>query len=156
MDAKKLLKKHLDLNTPKGEYLSDKQMVQVHYDASIGAINEALAFVPEPIIVKQENMERESLLYEIKRIIHKVGCFSMGYDAIDGENTIIVNQIGNKTTEIFSFNYGNVDCDIYVGDVEADNVNYLYEELTDEVLSEILYLVEIVEVDHDKTNKRIK
>ena len=49
MDAKKLLKKHLDLNTPKGTYLSEKQMEQVRYDASIGAINEALDFKTKQI-----------------------------------------------------------------------------------------------------------
>ncbi len=42
MDAKKLLKKHIDLNTPKGIYLSDRQLIQIHYEASINAINEAL------------------------------------------------------------------------------------------------------------------
>ncbi len=42
MDAKKLLKKHLDLNTPKGIYLTDKQLKQIYYDATIDAINEAL------------------------------------------------------------------------------------------------------------------
>ena len=155
MDAKKLLKKHLDLNTPKGTHLSEKQMEQVRYDASIGAINEALVFVPEREIVKYGSMERESMLTEIKRIVNKVGSFSMRYGAIENENTIVINQIGNTTTEIFSFNHGNVDCDIYVDDIETDNANYLYEELSNDVLAEILYLVEIVEVDQDKTEKRI-
>jgi hypothetical protein len=155
MDAKKLLKKHLDLNTPKGTYLSSKQLQQSYNDAVIGAINEALAIVPEPVIVLQENMERESLLTEIKRILNKVGNFDMSHDAINGENSIIVSQIGDTTCEIFSFNDGNVDCDIYVGDIETDNVNYLYEELSDDVLTEILFLAEIVEVDQDKTDKRI-
>lgn len=155
MDAKKLLKKHLDLNTPKGTHLSEKQMEQIRYDASIGAINEALAFVPEPVIVKQENIERDSLIAQIKRILNKVGSFSMRYGAIEGENSIIVSQIGDTTCEIFSFNDGSVDCDIYVGDIESDNTNYLYEELSYDVLIDILYLAEIVEVDQDKTDKRI-
>lgn len=156
MDAKKLLKKHLDLNTPKGTHLSEKQMEQVRYDASIAAINEALIFVPEREIVKHGSMERESMLTEIKRIVNKVGSFSMRYGAIENENTIVINQIGNTTTEIFSFNDGSVDCDIYVDDIETDNANYLYEELSNDVLAEILYLVEIVEVDQDKTEKRIR
>ncbi len=42
LDAKKLLKKHLDKNIPKGEYRSEKQLAQLHYEASIDAINEAL------------------------------------------------------------------------------------------------------------------
>jgi hypothetical protein len=42
MEAKKLLKKHLDIHIPKGEYRSEKQLIQLRYDASIGAINEAL------------------------------------------------------------------------------------------------------------------
>tara|TARA_R110000782_G_scaffold124173_1_gene215724 strand:- start:66 stop:311 length:246 start_codon:yes stop_codon:yes gene_type:complete len=42
MEAKKLLKKHLDIHIPKGEYRSKKQLIQLRYDASIDAINEAL------------------------------------------------------------------------------------------------------------------
>ena len=42
MDAKKLLKKHLDIHIPKGEYISEKQLIQLRYDASIDAINEAI------------------------------------------------------------------------------------------------------------------
>jgi hypothetical protein len=147
MDAKKLLKKHLDLNTPKDTYLSEKQMEQVRYDASISAINEALAIVPEPVIVLQENTKRESMLTEIQRILNKVGEFNMSHEAIDSENSIIVSQIGDTTCEIFSFNDDDVDCDVYVGDIETDNVNYSYDELSDDVLTEILFLAEIVEVD---------
>ena len=153
MDAKKLLKKHLDLNIPKGVFMSGKQLEQANYDASIGAINEALLIVPEPVL--QENTGRESMIEQIKRILNKVGSFSMAYDAINGENSVIVSQVGDTTCEIFSFNDGSVDCDIYVNDIETNNVNYLYEELSDDVLAEVLYLVEIVEVDQDKTYKRI-
>jgi hypothetical protein len=42
MDAKKLLKKHLDLLIPKGQYLSDKQIDQLRYEASINALNEVI------------------------------------------------------------------------------------------------------------------
>ena len=42
MEAKKLLKKHLDIHIPKSEYRSGKQLIQLRYDASIDAINEAL------------------------------------------------------------------------------------------------------------------
>ena len=41
MDAKKLLKKHLDLNIPKDVYLSDKQLDMYRNDAIKDAINEA-------------------------------------------------------------------------------------------------------------------
>lgn len=155
MEAKKLLKKHLDLNIPKGVFISEKQMEQAKYDASIGAINEALEFVPEPVIVKHENVERESLLHEIRRIMNKLGSFSKHYGAIENENTIVVSQDGNMLTEISSFNDENVDCDIYDGDVEVDNVNLLYTELSDDVLAEVLFLIEMVEVDFDKTQERI-
>lgn len=153
MDAKKLLKKHLDLNIPNGVWRSAKQLEQANYDASIDAINEALLIVPEPVL--QENTGRESMLAQIKRILIKVGSFSMAYGAIDGENTIIVNQIGNTTTEIFSFNENGVECDMYIDDIETGGENYLYEELSDDVLAEVLYMVELVEVDQDKTYKRI-
>lgn len=42
MDAKQLLKKHLELNIPKGVYHSEKQLQQLRYDSAIDAINEAL------------------------------------------------------------------------------------------------------------------
>lgn len=42
MDAKKLLKKHLDIHIPKGVWLSPKQIEQATYEATIDAINEAL------------------------------------------------------------------------------------------------------------------
>lgn len=155
MEAKKLLKKHLDIHIPKGVFISGKQLEQANYDASIGAINEALLIVPERVIVLQDNINRESILSEIKRIMKKLGSFSKNYSAIENENTVVIGQEGHRLTEIFAFNDLNVDCDIYDGDVEVDNVNLLYEELSDEVLAEILYLVEIVEVDHDKTEKRI-
>ena len=41
MDAKELYKKHLKLNTPK-EWVSQKQMEMIKYEATIDAINEAL------------------------------------------------------------------------------------------------------------------
>jgi len=41
MDAKKLLKKHLDLNIPKDVYLSDKQLDMYRNDTIKDAINEA-------------------------------------------------------------------------------------------------------------------
>ncbi len=44
MDAKKLLKKHIELKTPKGIYLSDRQLAQIQYEATINAINEALTY----------------------------------------------------------------------------------------------------------------
>lgn len=50
MDAKQLLKKHLDLNIPKGVYLSEKQLVQLRHDSAIDAINEALKQVPTETI----------------------------------------------------------------------------------------------------------
>lgn len=43
MEAKKLLKKHLDIQIPKGEYRSEKQLTQLRNDACIDAINEALS-----------------------------------------------------------------------------------------------------------------
>lgn len=42
MDAKSLLKKHLDLLIPKGIYSSPKQLENYRYEATINAINEAL------------------------------------------------------------------------------------------------------------------
>jgi hypothetical protein len=42
LNAKKLLKKHLDINIPKDKFRSVKQLAQLHYEASIDAINEAL------------------------------------------------------------------------------------------------------------------
>ena len=35
MDAKSLLKKHIDLLIPKGNFLSEKQMVDLRYTATI-------------------------------------------------------------------------------------------------------------------------
>jgi hypothetical protein len=43
MEAKKLLKKHLDIHIPKVEYRSEKQLIQLRYHACIDAINEALS-----------------------------------------------------------------------------------------------------------------
>lgn len=42
MEAKKILKKHLNIHIPKGKYRSEKELIQLRYDASIDAINEAL------------------------------------------------------------------------------------------------------------------
>jgi hypothetical protein len=153
MDAKKLLKKHLDLNIPKGVFMSGKQLEQANYDASIGAINEALLIVPEPVLV--ENTGRESMIAEIKRIVIKAGSFSNKHKAIAEENTVIISQDDNKTTEVFVVCEDDVNCDILEGDELVDEIIYLYEDLSDEVLIDILYLAEIVETDFDKTEKRI-
>lgn len=153
MEAKKLLKKHMDLNIPNGIHLSEKQLEQAKYDASIGAIEEAIAYVPEPVIPSFN--ERESLVNEIKRIVNKVGNFSVRYGAIAEENTIFISQEGSISTQVFAFNDDNVDCDVYDGEEEIDVANYLYAELSLDVLRDIQYLAEIVEVDFEKTEKRI-
>lgn len=51
MDAKKLYKKHLGLNIPKGVYLSDGQIGQYKLDATIDAINEAYELGKSSIVV---------------------------------------------------------------------------------------------------------
>ena len=153
MDAKKLLKKHLELNILKGVFMSGKQLVQANYDASIDAINEALLFVPEPVL--EENTGRESMIAEIKRIVIKVGSFSNKHKAIAEENTVIISQEGNKTTEVFVVCEDDVNCDILEGDELVNEIIYLYEDLSDEALIDILYLAEIVETDFDKTEKSI-
>lgn len=154
MDAKKLLKKHLEIHIPKGIHLSEKQMEQARYDASIDAINEALAIVPEPV-AEVLGYERASMIPEIRRIINKVGSFTKNYSVIADEDTIIISQEGNRTTEVFSFNENGVDCDVFDGDEEVDNDAFEYGDLSNDVLMDILYLVEMVETDFDKTQDRI-
>jgi hypothetical protein len=45
MKAKKILKKHLDIKINKREYISEKQLLQLRYDASIDGINECLKYL---------------------------------------------------------------------------------------------------------------
>jgi len=149
MDAKKLLKKHLELNIPKGIFLSPKQIEQHTYDATIDAINEALAYVPEPIDTKL------ILIGKIKDSINKYGRFDMTYDEISGENTIVVFMDGHKSVEIDSFDLDEVNCVRYDEDVAVDDVTYSYSELTEDTLLEIAYLVDMVATAEEKTLKRI-
>lgn len=104
-------------------------------------------------------MQKKSIIKRIKNIIENYGAFGVGEVEQDGISySPCVNEMGNLVAlaEYFS---DDVEVSIYdptgFSSDPIDTYNVSYEELSKEVLEEILTIAELYEVDQEKTLKRI-
>ena len=102
-------------------------------------------------------MQKRTITKIIKTIIENYGTFNIG--EIDGETYgICVNEMGSLVALIEGFNENDVEVNIYdptgFSSDPIDTYNLKYEELSKDVLTEVLFIVEMYETDQEKTLKR--
>ena len=104
-------------------------------------------------------MQKRTIIKRIKDIIEKHGSFGSGEVEQGGESySPCVNSMGNLVSlaEYFS---DDVEVNVYdptgFSSDPIDTYNVSYEELSKDVLEEILIIAELYEVDQEKTLKRI-
>jgi hypothetical protein len=102
-------------------------------------------------------MQKRTIIKRIKTIIENYGTFNIG--EVVGADGICINEMGDYVALVEYFNGTTIEVNIYdsnsfssdsIGDYELT-----YEELSKEVLEEILTIAELYEVDQEKTLKRI-
>jgi hypothetical protein len=88
-------------------------------------------------------MEKEQVIEEIKKIIAEVGGFYVG--EIEGQG-ICVNEMGNFVAIAEGFFKGEIEVNVYeptsFSSDSVDDYTLTYEELSNDVLEEILSLCE--------------
>lgn len=103
-------------------------------------------------------MTREEKISEINDIISEWG--STTSTDLKLVKSPCIKSLGNNHTNVSqlieSFYVDGVNVVTYHNDVEMD-VDFLeYEELSDNILDEVYYIIEAYDVEMDKTMKRIK
>ena len=102
-------------------------------------------------------MQKRTIIKRIKTIIDNYGSFSIG--EVEGADGICVNEMGSLVSLAEYFNGTTIDVNIYepssFSSDEIDSYELTYEELSKEVLEEILFVAELYETDQEKTLKRI-
>jgi len=102
-------------------------------------------------------MQKKTIIKRIKSIIENYGTFNIG--EVDGADGICVSEMGNLVALAECFNSTDIAVNIYdptgFSSDAIDDYELTYEELSKEVLEEILTIAELYEVDQEKTLKRI-
>jgi hypothetical protein len=102
-------------------------------------------------------MEKQEIINKIKSIIEKYGAFSIG--EVDGANGICVNTMGKFIGLAEYFNSTVIEVKVYEPESfssdEIDSYELIYDDLTVDVLEEILFVADLYETDQEKTLKRI-
>jgi hypothetical protein len=102
-------------------------------------------------------MQKRTIVRKIKSIIENYGSFCLG--EVEGAEGICVNQMGGLIAVCEHFDNNGVEINVYDTHTFDDNEVHTYEEnyedLSKEVLEEILYVAEMWETEQEKTLKRI-
>ncbi len=97
-------------------------------------------------------MSKEKLINDIKRIVAEQGSFN--YSDVEGETALIISTVGKTNEIIDSFDVSGVSTNLFVDGHEIDNDYHFYEDLTEDVLEDILAVCESYETGNEKTFKR--
>ena len=102
-------------------------------------------------------MEKQEIINKIQSIIEKYGTFHIG--EVDGANGICVDSMGKFVGLAEYFNSTVIEVNVYEPESfssdEVDSYELIYDDLTIDVLKEILFVAELYETDQEKTLKRI-
>jgi len=105
-------------------------------------------------------MQKKTIIKRIKSIIENYGAFGSGEVEQGGVSySTCVNEMGHLVALAEYFKGTGVE--VYIYDPHSfssdpiDDYELTYEELSKEVLEEILTIAELYEVDQEKTLKRI-
>lgn len=100
-------------------------------------------------------MQKKTIIKAIQKIISKHGTFSNA--DINGEASPVIGSLGRVTQYAEIFEENSVEAYMYIvgEENEIDTDTIAYEDLSKEVLEEILRLAENYEADCLQTEKRI-
>jgi hypothetical protein len=102
-------------------------------------------------------MQKRTIIKSIKKIIDNYGSFSI--KEVEGDESICVNNMGNLIALAEYFDNTGIEVNVYepssFSSDEIDSYELTYEELSNDVLKEILFLAEMYEAEQQKTLKRI-
>jgi hypothetical protein len=103
-------------------------------------------------------MEKQELINRITDIIKKNGCFSVGELEYE-TNGVVVGELGKFVGVAEFFNEDHADINVYepssFSSDEVDSYEKQYEDLSEDVLSEIHFICEQWEAECIRTEKRI-
>ena len=95
------------------------------------------------------------MISEIKRILGDWGSTSTG--ELQLESSPILHSFGhNQCHLIESFYVHNVTVVIYVHEMETDEYDVNYEDLNEDIISEIYYIMEQYDIEMNKTMENIR
>ena len=101
-------------------------------------------------------MQKRTIIKRIKTIIEKHETFSIG--EVEGADGICVNEMGNLVALAEYFNGTTIEVNVFdpnsFSSDAIDSYELTYEELSKEILEEILFVAELFETDQEKTLKR--
>ena len=101
-------------------------------------------------------MQKRTIIKRIKTIIENYGTFNIG--EVDGADGICVNEMGELVALAEYFNGTTIEVNIYdPNSFSSDPISdyeLTYEQLSKDILEEILSVAELFEVDQEKTIKR--
>jgi len=102
-------------------------------------------------------MQKRTIIERIKSIIYNYGTFNIG--EVEGADGICVNEMGNLVALAEYFNGTTIEVNVFdPNSFSSDPISdyeLTYEELSKEMLEEILFVAELYETDQEKTLKRI-
>lgn len=99
--------------------------------------------------------KKESLIKKIKTLIEEWGSFNIS--EVEHEGSPVVKRMGKDSSQcIDSFDKNGVGTTIYVHEIETETEDIDYEDLSVEILEDVLRIVELYEVDMQKTMDRCK
>jgi hypothetical protein len=99
-------------------------------------------------------MAKKRDIKKIKKILSEWGSTSVG--ELQTESSPIVFSVGGVSVLAERFNVDNVGVTVYNNDEEIEADNMEYEDLSDDTISDILYILEDYDVDMFKTMQRIE
>ena len=101
-------------------------------------------------------MQKRTIIKRIKSIIEKHETFSIG--EVEGAEGICVSEMGNFVALAEYFNGTTIEVNVFdpnsFSSDAIDSYELTYEELSKEILEEILFVAELFETDQEKTIKR--
>lgn len=100
---------------------------------------------------------KKSIIKQIKKIITEWETFGSG--ELDYSDSVLVNEMGELIALAEYFNYNTAEIRVYdTGSMSSDSIHEYeveYENLSKDVLEEILFVAEQYEAEQIKTAKRI-
>jgi len=98
-------------------------------------------------------MEKTEIINHIQKIIVKFGEFTTA--DVEANSSPVIQSLGNTHLLAEQFGEHKVTAVLYVNDMETDEDYISYEDLSKDVLQEILMLADIWEAEQLQTEKRI-
>jgi hypothetical protein len=101
-------------------------------------------------------MQKRTIIKKIKSIIADYGTFNI--QEVENCNGVVVNEMGKLVSLAEAFTHTGVEVAVYepsgFSSDGSDEHEILYEDLSKEILEELLVIAELYEVDQEKTVKR--